>query len=106
MLGTSLEVHDANTYDWVTILNGNLGTIEPGASKTCQVYVAPPADIPMGTYVIQLDLNYDETKLLFYLTAEVTAATEGQAAFVVHDDTGAIVQNAEVSLISEEFYVN
>ena len=106
MTDTVLEVHDPDTFNWITIVNGNLGEIDSSTSKECQIFVNPPEDVQMGTYVAQLDLNYDTKSMPVYLTVEITSDTVGQVAFKVHDDTGSIVPGAEVNLISKEFYVN
>ena len=71
----------------------------------CQVFVAPPADLVLGTYAVQLDLKYDNKSLPLYLTVELTTDNVGQVAFQVHDDTGSVVTNADVSLIGEESFV-
>jgi flagellar hook assembly protein FlgD len=106
MTDTSLSIHDLDTFNWITVVNGHIGTINPSESRSCQIYVDPPDDLTFGVYVVQLDLSYDGTMMPVYLTVEVTSATTGQAAFKVHDDTGSVVPNAEVSLITKEFYVN
>ncbi len=106
MHNTVITVHDQTTYHWITIINGNFGLIGPSESKEFQIYIDPPADLTLGTYVVQLDLSYDGTVKPVYLTVQVTTATSGQVAFKVYDDTGSVVSNAEVNLISKEFYVN
>ena len=106
MAGTSLSMHDSDTFNWITVINGYMGTINPSESNSCQIYVDPPDDLAFGVYVVQLDLSYDGITIPVYLTVEVTSATTGQAAFKVHDDAGSVVPNAEVSLITKEFYVN
>ena len=106
MTDAVLAVHDPEAFSWVTVVNGELGLIEPSASKECQIFVDPPEGIQMGTYVIQLDLTYDETTMPVYLTVEITTESVGQVAFKVHDDTGSVVTGAEVNLISQEFYIN
>jgi hypothetical protein len=106
MNNVSLSVHDPGENDWITVLNGSLDTIEPGQSKTSQIYVDPPDGITMGTYVVHLDLHYDERILPVYLTVEITTAAVGRVSFKVYDDAGMVVPGAEVSLISKEFYVN
>ena len=101
MLATTVAVHDPATFPWVTVSNcapsniGNLGT------KTCQVAAAPSA---MGHYVVQLDLIYNSTVTPFYLTVDVTTSNVGQVSFKVNDDTGAVVNGAEVALISMATY--
>ncbi|RLB79830.1 MAG: hypothetical protein DRH15_08370, partial [Deltaproteobacteria bacterium] len=106
MSNTSLRVHDPDSYPWIVVANGDLGTIEPSESKTIQIYVNPPSDISLGTYVVQLDLAYDGIIKPIYLTVEITTATSGKVAFKVYDDTGSVVPGAEVNLISKEFYVS
>ena len=106
MTGTVLQINDPDTFNWITVVNGDLGDIGAASSKECQIFVDPPDDIQMGNYVVQLNLNYDTESIPVYLTVEITADVVGQVAFKVHDDTGSIVPGAEVNLISKEFHVN
>ena len=107
MQDSTLTVHDPAVYGWVTIPNGTFGTFSPQEAKNCQIVVNPPEGTTLGTYVVQLDLKYDNgTTKPVYMTVEVTTATVGQMAFKVHDDTGSVVSGAEVNLISKAFYVN
>ncbi|WP_318557046.1 Ig-like domain-containing protein [Geobacter anodireducens] len=107
MQDSTLTVHDPATYSWVSIPNGTFGTFSPQEAKSCQIVVNPPEGTTLGTYVVQLDLKYNNgTTKPVYMTVEVTTSTVGQVAFKVHDDTGSVVTNAEVNLISKAFYVN
>ena len=106
MTDTVLQITDPDTFNWITVVNGDLGDIGAASSKECQIFVDPPDDIQMGNYVVQLDLTYDTESIPVYLTVEITADVVGQVAFKVHDDTGSIVPGAEVNLISKEFHVN
>jgi flagellar hook assembly protein FlgD len=106
MQDSTLTVHDPKLYGWVSISGGALGQLNPQEAKTCQAVVNPPEGTTSGTYVVQLDLNYNGTSKPVYMTVEVTTATVGQVAFKVHDDTGSVVSGAEVNLISKAFYVN
>ena len=107
MQDSTLTVHDTATYNWVSIPNGTFGTFSPQEAKNCQIVVNPPEGTTLGTYVVQLDLKYNNgTTKPFYMTVEVTTSTVGQVAFKVHDDTGSVVSGAEVNLISKAFYVN
>jgi flagellar hook assembly protein FlgD/uncharacterized membrane protein len=106
MSNTSLTIKDPQTYSWINIINGEFGSLAPAESKTCQILINPPAGMPLGTHVVQLDLLYDGKVKPIYLTVEITTATTGQASFKVIDDTGAVVPGAEVNLISKDFYVN
>ncbi|MHB8762927.1 MAG: HYR domain-containing protein [Deferrisomatales bacterium] len=105
MTATQLTNGSAESLPWITVLNGAIGTLEPGASVACQLHIAPPAGTALGTYVTPIDLNYGTSKLTVYLTVEVTAATTGAVAFRVFNDIGAQVPGTEVSLISQETYV-
>ncbi|MBI4848034.1 MAG: thrombospondin type 3 repeat-containing protein, partial [Nitrospirae bacterium] len=106
MFNTTVTVRDKVTYNWITVMNGDLGVIGPLESKTFQIYIDPSSNVMMGTYVVQLDLSYNGTVTPVYITVEVTTATVGQVAFKVYDDTGSVVSGAEVNLISKEFYIN
>jgi hypothetical protein len=106
LLDTRVTLHDPQSYPWITVLNGELGALEPQQAKEVQIYVNPPANTPLGTRVVQLDLSYNGQTQPVYFTVEITAATTGKVSVTVYDDTGATVNNAEVNLISKAFYVN
>jgi len=106
MNNTIVSIHDPETYNWITIVNGEIGTIHPLEARDFQIYIDPPSDLTLGNYVVQLDLSYNGIIKTEYLTVQVTTATSGQVAFKVYDDTGSVVPNAEVNLISKEFYIN
>ena len=106
MQDSTLTVHDTILYGWVSIPNGTFGQFSPQDAKSCQVVVNPPEGTTLGTYVVQLDLNYNGITKPVYMTVEVTTATVGQVSFKVHDDTGSVVSGATVNLISKAFYVN
>ncbi|MGD9732942.1 MAG: DUF1566 domain-containing protein [Desulfamplus sp.] len=105
MTASTVTVHDKSAYNWITIINGDLGTIEPAESKNSQIYINPTDSVQLGTYVVQLDLAYSGKTMPLYLTVEKTTATDGEIAFKVYDDTGINVSGAEVSLISKEVYL-
>jgi len=106
MANTAFTINDPQTYSWINIINGEFGALAPSESKTCQILIDPPADMALGTHLVQLDLLYDGTVKPVYLTVEITTATTGQVAFKVIDDTGSVVPGAEINLISKAFYVN
>jgi len=101
-----LVLHEPDTYPWVQVLSGDLGALAPQQAKEVQVRIAPAADMALGTHVIQLDLSYDGELVSGFIEVEITATDVGVVAVKVHDDTGSVVPAAEVSLISEVFYVN
>ncbi|WP_218043354.1 Ig-like domain-containing protein [Oryzomonas rubra] len=106
MQNSTLTVHDTALYGWVSIPNGTFGQFGPQEAKSCQIVVNPPEGTTLGTYVVQLDLNYNGITKPIYMTVEITTATVGQVAYKVHDDTGSVVSGAAVNLISKAFYVN
>jgi flagellar hook assembly protein FlgD len=105
MTNSTLVLHDPNAHNWISIVNSSIGTVEPAASATCQIYLSPASSVPLGIYVVQLDLAYNGIIMPLYLTVEHTSATTGQIAFKVYDDAGTNVSGAEVNLVSKVFYV-
>ena len=99
-----LALHEPNGYPWVQVLSGDLGALATQQSKEVQVRIAPAADMPLGTHVIQLDLSYDGALVSAFMEVEIAATDLGALAVQVYDDTGSAVPDAEVSLISEAFY--
>ncbi|MBI5100002.1 MAG: thrombospondin type 3 repeat-containing protein [Nitrospirae bacterium] len=106
MTNALVSVNDPATYDWITVVNGALGTIDHAVSRAFQIYINPPSGLQLGSYVVQLNLAYSGVTVPFYITVEVTSSTTGSAAFKVYSDTGSIISGAEVNLISRAFYVN
>ena len=74
MASATIQVHDPAVHPWVTVQNGDLGTIDPGGTKLCQIFVNPPDGTTAGTYFIQLDLDNNGTAVPATLTVEVTSA--------------------------------
>ncbi|KNY26204.1 APHP domain protein [Pseudobacteroides cellulosolvens ATCC 35603 = DSM 2933] len=90
---------------WITA--GNLGKTElaPGESTTFEILINPSTDIPLGEYqdkVVVTDGKYSSTVTV---ASEISSAQSGSVSFIVSDDTGVRVPNAEVNLIGKQPFV-
>ena len=101
-----LALQQPAAYPWIQVLSGDLGGLAPQQTKEVQVQISPPAGMPLGTHVVQLDLSYDGKRQSAYATVEIAASDVGALAIKVYDDTGSVVNGAEVSFISKAFSVN
>ena len=84
---------------WVSFSGLTVTTLAPGASTTFNVIIAPPADANLGLYVDRIGASDGSRTAYTGLSIEVTSATRGALAFVVHNDAGQLVGNAEITLI-------
>jgi RHS repeat-associated protein len=101
-----LRLNAPAAYPWIQVLSGGLGSLAPQQAKEVQILISPPADLPLGVHVVQLDLAYDGKVQSAFVQVEIAATELGSLAVQVYDDTGSVVPQAEVSLISQVFYVN
>ncbi|MBN1932552.1 MAG: hypothetical protein JW786_13195, partial [Desulfobacterales bacterium] len=105
MENTVVSIANPAVYNWISIINGQIGVIDPSESKDFQIFLDPPDDIQYGIYDIQLNLQYNGEIIPIILSVAITSATEGSVAFQVYDDRAKAVADAEVNLISKVFHV-
>jgi Concanavalin A-like lectin/glucanases superfamily/HpiC1 cyclase/MBG domain/Bacterial Ig-like domain/Cep192 domain 4/WD40-like Beta Propeller Repeat len=93
-----VSLQDPATFNWVTLGNSNLGNLAPGASQIFQVFINPPATLPLGNYTVLFNVSGGSSSLQGTLNISVTQSTLGAVGFIVSDDTGSKVGGATVTL--------
>ena len=102
---TGIRLESPSRLPWITAGNLSKTELAPGESATFEILINPSADIPLGEYqdkVIVTDGKYSSTVTV---AAEISSAQSGSVSFIVSDDTGVRVPNAEVNLIGKQPFI-
>ena len=85
---------------WVVL--GGLGDDElsPGESTTFNILIAPGEDVTPGIYVDRIVATDGERQANLVLTVEISSATRGSVSFVLVNDVGQQIADAEITLVS------
>lgn len=94
------------TNPWITVVNDPvLGDIAPGENKTFDVMINPGTDVPLGAYNDALRITSDNyADITYQVGVFITSDKMGTLKFVVKNQFGDILPNAEVSIIDMETY--
>ncbi len=90
---------------WVTLAGLGKSELKPGESTTFQIKVAPPVGVTLGLYVDGVIVTDGLRSASLRLTVEVSSADRGSLAFLLNNDAGQFVPNAEITLVSHESFM-
>ena len=89
---------------WVSVLNLAATSLAPGATTTFDVIVKPDASVQPGIYVDRIAVTDGTHRGEMLIKVEVASTNIGAIAFVVTNDVGKPVANAEIALVSQETF--
>ncbi len=89
---------------WVKLTNLNQTTLAPGEKITFDAVITPGADVQPGVYADRIIATDGTTQTSMVLSVEVSSANRGAISFVLTDDAGQVVKNAELTLVSQEAF--
>jgi uncharacterized repeat protein (TIGR01451 family) len=95
---SEVTLQDPSRFNWVSFGNANLGNLAGGDFKEFQVFINPPASLPLGNYTVLFNVSGGTNALQGAINIAVTNSTLGSVAFRVEDDTGAKVSGATITL--------
>jgi hypothetical protein len=104
MNGIYLEQPSA--IPWITAKNLSAISLMPGQSATFDIVFSPNQSTGLGQYQDSVVVTNGQYKAVVTVAAELTSANVGDVTFVVMDDTGSRVPNADVVLVSTQSYVH
>ena len=106
-LGTlkNMSVMGAPNLPWLQVANPGISALAPNEAVSLSLLIKPDSGTQLGIYRDYLVVQ-DEDGLSFKLPiqVELTSATRGGATFMVDNDVGQWVDQAEVRLISKTAY--
>ncbi len=89
---------------WVTPLGPEADELAPGESTTFEVLIAPGTNVRPGIYVDAVRVTDGTHSTFAQLTVEVSSANRGSLSFVVTNDAGQVVPDAEITLVNREAF--
>jgi len=101
----NIRVEGASNIHWIKPYNLEKNFLAPGEYTYFDVAINPPEDTPLGQYQDTVVVTDGKYKAVVTIAAEVSSANRGTLSFLVTDDTGVRVSNAEVYLVGKEPYV-
>ena len=101
---TDIRIVPPATLPWVIPQNLADTELEPGEWTTFDILVSPSGNIPLGYYQDMITLTDGKYSVSLDIGVEVTNANTGSLSFLVQDEGGARIANAEVTLIGKEPY--
>ncbi|EIC06047.1 PKD domain containing protein, partial [Acetivibrio thermocellus YS] len=90
---------------WVKAINLEKTFLAPGESTSFDIVVNPPEGTPLGQYQDSITVTDGKYKALVTVGVEISSANIGSLTFLVKDDMGQRVENAEVTIVGKEPYV-
>ena len=91
---------------WISIITDPvLGDIPPGGNKTFDIMINPGTDVPLGIYDDAVEIKSDNYQnISFQVGVFVTSDKIGTLKFIVKNQFGEVLPNANVSIINMETY--
>ncbi|MGI6358055.1 MAG: CARDB domain-containing protein [Bacillota bacterium] len=101
---TGIRVVPPATLPWVVPQPLGTTELQPGEWTTFDILVSPTAATPLGYYYDLITVTDGKYSASMGVGVEVSSATTGSLAFLVQDEGGSPVPNAEITLIGKEPY--
>ncbi len=89
---------------WVCLAGPASDEIGPSESTTFDILIAPSADAQPGIYADKIVVTDGTVRAEMILTVEITSSDRGSVSFVLSNDAGQSVGNAEILLVSQEVF--
>ncbi len=90
---------------WIKPHNLEKNFLAPGEYTYFDVTISPPEATPLGQYQDYVTVTDGKYKAIVTIAAEVSSSNTGSLSFLVTDDTGVRVSNAEVYLVGKDPYI-
>jgi|GEM_PF-3069408 len=89
---------------WVTVGGLEATDLAPGASTTFEIMIEPSESIQLGIYADKILATDGVSSAEMILSVEVNSANRGGVSFVLTNDAGQMVKDAEIALTSQEVF--
>ncbi|TYQ15580.1 UNVERIFIED_CONTAM: fibronectin type III domain protein [Acetivibrio alkalicellulosi] len=101
----NIRLESPKDLPWIRGVNLEKTNLAPGESTSFDILINPPEGTSLGQYqdnIVVTDGKYSTTVAV---GVEVSSANRGSLSFVVSDETGERVENAEVTIVGKEPYI-
>ena len=99
-----IRLEQPATIPWIRAGNLSRVNLLPQESATFDVTFAPGAAISLGQYQDKVVVTNGNYSAMVTVAAEISSASLGGISFIVSDDTGSRVSNADISFVGKEPY--
>jgi len=101
----NIRIEGPSNIPWIKPYNLEKNFLAPGEYTCFDVVISPPEGTPLGRYQDTVIVTDGKYKAVVTVAAEISSANTGSLTFLVTDDTGVRVPNAQVYLVGKDPYV-
>ncbi|TYQ18185.1 UNVERIFIED_CONTAM: PKD domain-containing protein [Acetivibrio alkalicellulosi] len=106
-LGNMENIHlvSPQSLPWVRAINLDSNFLAPGDSTSFDIVIKPLDTTPLGQYQDVVKVTDGKYEATITFGVEVSTKNTGGLSFLIKDDGGEFVENAEVTIVGKEPYI-